>query len=274
MFKSKRLEERRNGLKLLNEIKMKSEKAFIIHYSCESFFNTHGRTPRVTSISVKNIKTTQVRSFSIHLHAQFLKKNFLNLSQEDYDLLERKMLDDFFKLIKQHKNYIWIHWNMRDSNYGFEAINNRYKILGGKITEIEDDLKYDLPNILGKIYTHNYEKNNPKGRLLNLAERNKLGTKNSLTGKEESECFDNKKYLELHISTLKKVDIINNLLEKVINESLIVNSKKTEIYGLTLAGVIEIVKHTYWLLILWSILIFIIGAACEPLIQDFFGTSK
>lgn len=32
------------------------------------------------------------------------------------------MLDAFFEFTKERKEYKWVHWNMRDSNYGFHAI--------------------------------------------------------------------------------------------------------------------------------------------------------
>jgi len=38
--------------------------------------------------------------------------------------------------MESNKDKKWIHWNMRDVNFGFEAIVNRYKILGGKVIEI------------------------------------------------------------------------------------------------------------------------------------------
>lgn len=66
------------------------------------------------------------------------------------------MLKEFFTLAKSHKAFNWIHWNMRDIYLGFEAIENRYTILGGKPTTIEDSNKFDLARILVDIYGLNY----------------------------------------------------------------------------------------------------------------------
>ena len=39
----------------------------IIHYSSESFYNIkEGRTPRITSIAIRFLKSAQTKSFSIH----------------------------------------------------------------------------------------------------------------------------------------------------------------------------------------------------------------
>jgi hypothetical protein len=59
--------------------------------------------------------------------------------ESHYDSLEKKMLDEFFNFAKEHKDYTWINWNMRDINYGFEAIENRYLVL-----LIDENLKVSL----------------------------------------------------------------------------------------------------------------------------------
>ena len=54
---------------------------------------------------------------------------------------------------------------MKNSSFGFEAIANRCKILGGYPGEIEDQFKIDLQDVLGRIYTFNFEKHEPNGQL-------------------------------------------------------------------------------------------------------------
>lgn len=271
IFNSPRLRERKEGIENLNEILKDKSKSFIIHYSCESFITNHGKTPRVTSICVRNLKTSQVVSYSIHLQAQIKGLDFHNLESKDYDYLEKEMLNDFSAFVKKHPTHKWIHWNMRNSNYGFEAINNRIKILKGKPFDIHDDLKYDFPRILGQLYTYKYETDRPKGRLLNLAERNRIGIDSALTGLEEANAFDDKQYLKLHISTLKKVDIIESIIHKVETKQLKVNTSKKNIYGLSLPGIVTIIRETPLLLIFSSILTFITGTITQPWILKHFN---
>lgn len=272
-FTSKRLAERKEGLEILKDILKDKNKAIVIHYSCESFVTNHGRTPRVTSICMRYLGNAQTKSFSIHLQAQFEKKDFNNLSIADYDELEKKMLAEFYEFAKQHKDFKWIHWNMRDSNYGFEAIANRYRILDGDAFVIDEDRRYDFPRILGKIYTYGYEKNKPDGRLLNLGNRNNISTVDALKGFDESVAFDNKEYLKLHKSTLRKVDIIDAIIDRAEKNELKVDAKIKQIYGLTVPGVIEIVKNNWVLILLWTLLFYILGTATEPVIQRLFGTA-
>ncbi len=274
IFTSPRLKERRQGFDQLKEILKDKVKCYIIHYSCESFITSHGRTQRITSICIRNLKTAQTTSFSIHLQAQIEGKDFNNLSTVEYDKLEREMLKDFCAFVKRNNSCKWIHWNMRDSNYGFEALNNRIKILGGQKFLIIDDFKFDFPIILGMIFTYGYEKNRPNGRLLNLAERNGITTQDAITGAEEAKAFDDKEYLKLHMSTLKKVDIINSIIHRVENDELKVCSNKKEIYGLTLPGISLLIKNTPWLLFLTSIIGYFLIATFELIIHRFWGSNS
>jgi len=221
---------------------------------------------------MRYLGTAQTKSFSIHLQSQFDKKDFNNLSDIDYDDIEKKMLAEFYEFAKKHKDFKWVHWNMRDSNYGFEAIANRYRILGGEHFEIDEDRRYDFPRVLSKIYSYGYEKDRPYGRLLNLANRNSITTIDALKGIDESKAFDNKEYLKLHKSTLRKVDIIDSIIDRTYKGDLKVSVKKKQIYGLSILGLIEIVKSNWVLIVFWTLLFYVLGAATEPIIQRFFGT--
>jgi len=212
ILKSERLDERNAGKEIIDKLKKYNKKTLIIHYSCESFFNLNGRTPRVTSICIKNRGNNTTKTFSMHIHAQILKKDFNNLSNEDYDIVERQMLKEFFFYMKSHSTYYWVHWNMRNASYGFEAIANRYRILGGNPRDLEDEFKIDLSDVLGKIFTYDFELHKPDGQLLNLSKRNKISDRDALKGKEEALAFENRQYLRLHMSTSRKVELIDRIL--------------------------------------------------------------
>jgi hypothetical protein len=266
-FNSHRLRDRQEGLDRLKHLFKEKNKILVIHYSCESFITSHGKTPRVTSISIRHYESGQTTSFSIHLQAQFDKKDINNLTDSDYDELEKKMLDEFYKYLEKNKDCKWVHWKMRDSNYGFQAIANRYKILGGKANEIDEDKKYDISRILVDLYTSKYELDKPDGKMLNLANRNHLTVMDALKGSEESKAFENKEYLILHKSALRKVGVISTILELTYKSELKVASSKAKIYGLTVPGIIEIVKNNWILLGIWSIVIFLLGTFAQNIIN-------
>ncbi len=272
-FSSERLEEYKTGKALIQTLRSQNNKTLIIHYSCESFFNLNGRTPRITSICVKNRSSQTTKTFSIHLEAQIKGMQFSSISDIDYDLLEGQMLRDFFKYMKSHNTFNWVHWNMKNASFGFEAISNRYKILGGYPKDIEDQFKFDLVDLISKIYTNKFEKHEPNGQLLNLAERNKISKRDALKGKDEADAFDNKDYLKLHMSTSRKVDIIDQVLTLEEQGKLKVETSFWQIYGITPVGVFEMIRNNWILFLLWSILVYLLGAAFEPIVQKYFGTN-
>ena len=184
------------------------------------------------------------------------------------------MLKDFSDFVKKHITYNWVHWNMRNSSYGFEAISNRYRILGGHLKDIEDQFKFDLPVILGSLYTYDFEKHKPKGQLLNLSFRNHISDRDALIGKDEATCFDNRDYLKLHMSTCRKVEIIDRILTLEEKNKLKVNASAIKIYGLTPLGIFEIVRNNWVLFLVWSIVVAVLGAVLEPVFQSIFGTSN
>lgn len=273
IFKSERINDRRLGREQIELLKKKDKRTLIIHYSCESFYNLNGRTPRVTTICVKNRGTNTTKTFSIHIQAQLLKKELCCIADSEYDQLEKSMLKEFFKYLKSHATYNWVHWNMKNSSFGFEAIANRYKILGCHPGEIEEHFKIDLQDVLGKIYTYDFEKHDPKGQLLNLAQRNSISTRDALRGQDEAIAFENKEYLKLHMSTCRKVDIIDRILTLEERNSLKVQIPKYKIYGITLMGIFELIKNSPILIFIWSILAYLVGTAFEPIVQKFFGTN-
>ncbi len=76
----------------------------------------------------------------------------LDAIEEHLDELEEDMLRDFFEVARDFQASWWVHWNMRDANYGFEALENRYKVFGGTPFKVPDDRKIDLSRLLIAIY--------------------------------------------------------------------------------------------------------------------------
>jgi hypothetical protein len=122
----------KEGWTTLDKLFGDASNVWVIHYSCESFYDRpEGRSPRVTSIAVRRLDSGQTLSFSIHQVAEEQRIGF-NEIEAEYDKLERKMLDELYSHVGSHKGMKYLHWNMRDINYGFAAIDHRYKVLGGK----------------------------------------------------------------------------------------------------------------------------------------------
>jgi hypothetical protein len=250
----RRLQKRNKARKSLAELMENSDHVLVIHYSCESFYDReNGTSPRITSIAVRNFANGQTKSFSVHQIAE--RQNLLNTIDQEYDTLEKKMLDEFYVFVHAHTGFKWLHWNMRDMNYGFEAIEHRYKVLGGNPTEIPEQNRIDLNRLLIDIYGVGYI-GHP--RLTKIIELNKISNKDFLTGSDEAQAFINKEYVRLHFSTLRKVDILANIADRADQGSLLTNTTWKENFNFIPQVIGEWFKEN-WLASLLLGIISIIG---------------
>jgi hypothetical protein len=205
--------------KIIERLKNERQKIYFIHYSCQSLSDDNeGYSPRITSIAVLHMLSSQMHSFSIHLKAEEMgiaRNDIFN----NYGVLEMKMLEDFFDFIQKHtENSIWIHWNMTNINYGFEALEHRYKILTKKEpTHVDENNKINISNLFKKRYGSNYAKD-PK--MLNLMELNGGRDRLFLTGDEEVTAFKAKEFVKLHNSTMCKTYFFREAYGKMIGNKL------------------------------------------------------
>lgn len=249
-----RIKKRKEVKTKLTNLYDNSERVLVIHYSCESFYDIKdGRTPRVTSIAVRNLESAQTTSFSIHKIAEREGVPISHIPSK-YDELEKKMLSDFFEFVKRKEYFYFIHWNMRDGNYGFSAIEHRFQVLGGKPYEISNDKKFDLARALVSLFGRQYVGHGDgKGRFLMLVELNKISSKDALTGKQEAEAFDSAEYIKLHQSTLRKVDCMSSIFERTLDGSLKTNATWIDTYGMHPKVVVEGIKE-HWI---WSAVVMV-----------------
>jgi len=245
---SERFKKRKNAKELLQRICDESIEYLIIHYSCESFFNLpEGNTPRITSIAVRYVKNAQTHSFSIHKIAELRLIQPEDINQR-YNELERAMLDEYFDFVEKHQNHKWIHINMRNINYGFEAINHRYRVLGGTPININDDFKIDLARLFVDIYGKEYVQH---PRFETLYKLNNITMSSFLNGEQEARAFEAGNYVALHQSTLRKVDSMHSALILANEDDLKTNSTLRKIYGLSISGIYYMSKDNWFVAIIF-----------------------
>lgn len=108
----------------IQELRNSPSQIRIIHYGCESWYNVKDRPVAVSCIAVVDLQTKDQVSFSLTDH------------KEDN---EKRLLEQFYKHIRETPDALYIHWNMHSSDYGFAAIDKRYKYLFGS------DPPYSIP---------------------------------------------------------------------------------------------------------------------------------
>tara|TARA_R110002124_G_scaffold249654_2_gene414756 strand:+ start:1443 stop:2132 length:690 start_codon:yes stop_codon:yes gene_type:complete len=143
-----------------------------------------------------------MHSFSIHLVAEINKIPREEI-HDHYDDLEKKMLAQFFSFLSENDGGFWLHWNMSNINYGFEALLHRYKVLSGEDGKrIPDSKKFNLSSLILSVYGKNCVEH---PRMASFMKLNNGEHRDNLTGKEEVDAFAAKEYVKLHKSTMSKV---------------------------------------------------------------------
>jgi len=249
----------REAKKQIDYILGRKSEVLLIHYSCESFYNIpDGRSPRTTSIAVKFLGSNQTKSFSIHQEGELRGLNPRELT-DHYDELEKSMLTKFAQFAKSHLGFRWVHWNMRNANYGFEAINHRSRVLNVEPTELPDTQKLDLATIVWEFLGPKYAE---KPLLNGLLTQNEMLPINFLIGKAEADAFESGDYVKLHQSTLSKVDAFAHIIEAAKDNKLKSKNGYFKRRGLSLENLPEIIQeHPAWtILTMFGVLIGIIAA--------------
>lgn len=219
---------RQESWRALNKLAKSKKDVLLIHYSCEMFVSDDRKSsPRVTAIMVRSFVSAQTKCFSISQNAE-LQKIASDDIKNNCDTLEKQLLTDFYQFVQSNPDSLWVHWNMRDINYGFPALAHRAKVLGVTSIDIHDHHLFDLSRILIGMYGVGYI-GHP--RLLTLMKRNSISDKDFLTGEEEAKAFDNGEYQKLQMSTSRKVDTLENILSRTMHRRLENNSRWKERHG-------------------------------------------
>ena len=210
---------------LLGKITNNIERVYFIHYACQSISDDYQwKSPRIASIEVLHYKSSQVNSFSIHLVAEELGFEKDDI-EENYEKIELVMLENFISYISsREKESIWIHWNMTNINYGFQAIEHRYKVISKKdCYMIPEENKINLSAILSLKYGARYCE---EPKMQNLMLLNRLEDKHFIAGKGEITVFKAKEYVKLHHSTMSKVYLFKEVYKRMITNKLATNTNR------------------------------------------------
>lgn len=187
----------------LKKLRENEQSLFIVHYSCQNLNdNNENYSPRITSIAVLHVGSSTMHSFSIHLVAEINKIPREEIN-DHYDNLEKEMLAQFFLFLSNNDGGFWLHWNMSNINYGFEALIHRYKVLSGEDGKrIPDSRKFNLSSLILSVYGKSCVEH---PRMASFMKLNNGEHRDNLTGKEEVDAFAAKEYVKLHKSTMSKV---------------------------------------------------------------------
>ena len=216
---------------------------------------------RVIAIVVQNLNG-QARSFSIFDQIGLLKDKFTG-TIADYDKCEKNMLGEYFQYVRgrvENTKTFWLHWRMKLAHYGFSALENRFKVLGGKPIVISENSKIDVCELFKERYGENFVNKNRRvdrssWRVQYLAKKNSIETAGFLEYADEQEAIKEKQYDKILTSLSRKTSIVTQFLDLSYKNKLKTDAKWTEIHGYSIQGLYEMYKGKWW----FNLIIFGIG---------------
>lgn len=185
-------------------------------------------------------------SFSLHIEAERKGFDTSNLSRVELNAAERSLLQKFYSFAKKHEYHVWVHWCMRNSTYGFEALESRFAILSGKSApKLRAQKKLDLSSLLADLYGPTYESSEFGSKLIAALKRNRLHSGGIMSGNEEACAYVEKNYQAIMRSNQNKAEAIGLIIEAAGDNKLKTAASVSEIYGLNVLGVMLYVGDNY-----------------------------
>lgn len=203
----------------LTKVKKSPEEFLLIHYSSQSLFDEiEGQySPRITSIVVMFYASRQTVNFSLHSIAEELGIARDSV-EEDYSRVEAELLKRFFFFAQDHLAKCWLHWNMRNTVFGFEHLEHRYRVLlKTDPPTVPYDNRINISDILKYKYGSDYA---PDPKMLKLMDMNGRRDPRFLTGAEEASAFQRKEFIRMNSSTISKVEFFRFVVYQAISGKL------------------------------------------------------
>jgi hypothetical protein len=208
------------------------EMVYAIHYACQSFHTgAQLASTRVGCISVRQLESGEVRSFSFAKAAELLRIPPSEIPLNS-DSLEKAIFEEFHGFLANNRNARFVHWNMKDETFGFPALALRARALGLTPADIPASHLVDLARLLKDLYGDGYaERVEGESKLEALGRRNALPMKHLLRGDAEAEAFRRLAFRQLQMSVQTKVQLIADVAQAAHDKTLETDASLMAVYG-------------------------------------------
>ena len=242
--------DRKIAVKNLKKLVEDPSKVFCVHYShSQTYDDDYGNiSPIITVIVVKSLDNKIDKQFAIHYEADKagITKDQI---QDSYRELELRILKAFNEFVRRHiDDCLWVHWDMKNIHFGFEAIKHRYEKVFDDLDhycEIPAQNKQNLKLVLEGMYGEKFANKPDQLKSLIVANNSNIHEPRYLSSSAESSQFENKNFKGVIDSVDCKVDFIKRALSKLINRKLVVQNKNR--YAIFL----DVITHPVFLFIGW-----------------------
>ncbi|MDQ1294872.1 MAG: hypothetical protein QG608_2757 [Actinomycetota bacterium] len=193
------------GLRELTEALSKGESVVAVHYASESFITSKDRPPAISSIAVYDLHSSDVQGFS-----RADAPPCVEGEDREIDLLKR-----FYCHLDTLQESRILHWNMNRPEFGFSALETRYRYLTEKNPSCAPLRRlYDIDTLIASQYGENYA---PHQKLESVARLNSLDLRSFMSGKNEAAEFDKQNWSGIARSSASKAKIIGELLKLLVS---------------------------------------------------------
>lgn len=197
---------------------------YFLRYSCSNFLEP--KSSRITSIQIHSTDPDfEIKCFGFDRESEiiFSNKAFNELSSNELDQLEKRILEQFNDLLRKTllpQNRNWFHWQMDDNGqYGFECLRHRWRVLFGEESYLSlprAEKRFCLKKFVKQKSLPNFPDLGQKGRSLEiLAEHFELSTTNLLHGEDEANCFLSGDWKKISTSGTVKIKIMKEVYIQV-----------------------------------------------------------
>ncbi|HLG28494.1 MAG TPA: hypothetical protein VI423_12000 [Paenisporosarcina sp.] len=238
----------------MKELITDPSKVLVIHYSqLKTAADDHGGiSPLILAIVVKTLDGSSEHHFCIHLEAD--KANLLSDEvSSSYRDLELRVLKAYNDFVRRHNDCIWVHWEMKNVSFGFDAIRHRFdKIFGGlsgqndRYEEIPTNKKVNLCSLMEDMYGENFADGPDKLASLFRTNNHNVLNYNYLTIDAEGSEFEKQNFTTVMNSLDCKVNFIRKAIKRLSAKNLSVQNKNSY------AIFIETVNHPLFNFIGWT----------------------
>ena len=260
-MKSNSINAHKEAKIILSDYVKKKSNYMFIHFARQNCFeDAYEKGPRIIAIVVMNAASEQTMAFSLKKSAEKYGSNFWGVNDSEKDIIEQDMLQSFFEYAKSNAEKTWLHWNMKNNNFGFSAIEERYKSLGGTPFPFEEGKLVNISVLLKKKYGHNFAQDcmyNGKsvGKMYDIFTLNKMQDVNILNGEQEVKEYILKNIMSIELSVVGKLKAFQKIMEKAADDDLKVRgSIAKDVYGLGIRGIAQYIQDNAILAIIFSIL--------------------
>lgn len=260
-MKNNSINEHKEANSIISDYVKKKSDYIFIHYARQNCFaDAYEKGPRIIAIVAMNAESEQFVVFSLKKSAEKQGNDFFKLSEMEQDQIEHDMLCDFFEYVNDNKAKTWLHWNMKNNNFGFSAIEDRFRSLKGDPIHFGESKLINISVLLKKKYGMNYAKDNMwngklMGKMYDIFILNNINDSYILDGEREIIEYILKNIIPIEQSVLGKLKAFKIIMEKTADNVLKNRGNVLkDVYGLSIQGIAKYIQDNALLALIFSIL--------------------